>query len=155
MSVGPEAAPSFPALRGNEGELVSVRVCVEPRSLEMLLDALAGLSFPVNPQIYHQACVSYVDPDDREELVPVTLVEFPAFSERVAEVRQALRANGLSAAAVDVRSMLEELRSDADADRAFEGQPKRRVKIYRHLPMSRQAAEVLSAQDRRWPHGKP
>jgi len=155
MSVGPEAVPCFPALFGSEGELVSVRVCVEPRSLEMLLEVLACLSFPVNPQIYHQAYVSHVHPNGREELVPVTLVEFPAFSGRVAEVREALRADGLAVAAVDIRSMLDELRSEADGDDgAFEGQRRGQVKIYRHLPVSRQAAEVLSAHERRRLHGK-
>lgn len=136
MSVGPGVVPSFPALLGSEGELVSVRVCVEPRSLEALLDALAGLSFPVNPQIYHQAGVGYVYPDGREEIVPVTLVEFPAFSGRVGEVRQVLRAVGLSAAAIDVRSMLDELRSEPEAASVQDGQGWRRVKIYRHLPLS-------------------
>jgi len=136
MSVGPGTVPSFPALLGSEGELVSVRVCVEPRSLEALLDALAGLSFPVNPQIYHQAGIGYVHPDGREEVVPVTLVEFPAFSGRVAEVRHALRANGLSAATVDVRSMLDELRSDARAESGQEGHPCQPMKIYRRLPLS-------------------
>jgi hypothetical protein len=113
-----------------------VRVCVEPRSLEALLDALAGLSFPVNPQIYHQAGIGYVHSDGREEVVPTTLVEFPAFSGRVAEVRHALRANGLSAATVDVRSMLDELRSDARAESGQEGHRWQGMKIYRHLPLS-------------------
>lgn len=136
MSVGPGTVAPSPALHGSEGELVCVRVCVEPRSLEALLDALAGLSFPVNPQIYHQAGVACVYPDGREEIVPVTLVEFPAFSGRVGEVRQALRAGGLSAAAVDVRSMLDELRPEPEAEGAQTEAARRRLKIYRHLPLS-------------------
>ncbi len=62
-----------PALFGLEGELVSLRISVEPRLLEDLLEALARLDFPVNPQLYHQPA-------------HVT-VEFPAYSARVDEVR--------------------------------------------------------------------
>ena len=42
-------------LTGSEGELVQVRIAAEPRCLEELLDCLAGLPFPVNPQLYHGA----------------------------------------------------------------------------------------------------
>jgi hypothetical protein len=37
-----------------EGDLVSLRISVEPRLLEDLLEALAQLDFPVNPQLYHR-----------------------------------------------------------------------------------------------------
>ena len=58
MSVWPSVPSTHsPALRGSDGELVSVSVTVEPRDLEDLLEALAALDFPVNPQIYHDAAV--------------------------------------------------------------------------------------------------
>jgi len=43
MSDWPDSAPS---LLGREGELVSVRISVEPKVLEDVLEALAGLDFP-------------------------------------------------------------------------------------------------------------
>ena len=82
-----------PALFGQEGELVSLRVAVEPRLLEDLLEALARLDFPVNPQLYHR-------------LAQVT-VEFPAYSARVDEVREALTRHGFSAASLEVAGGLE------------------------------------------------
>jgi hypothetical protein len=68
------------ALFGLEGELVSLRISVEPKLLEDLLEALAELDFPVNPQLYHRAA-------------QVT-VEFPAYSSRVPEVRATLASHG-------------------------------------------------------------
>lgn len=76
-----------PALHGIEGDLILLSVAVEPRSLEALLDVLAGLDFPVNPQLYHRAARS--------------VVEFPAYAQRVAEVRQALERNGFNPQALE------------------------------------------------------
>lgn len=132
MSVRPTAVSSAPTLIGAEGELVSVHVCVEARLLEKLLDALASVSFPVNPQIYHQAAVGYIRADGSEEIVPTTLVEFPAFSGRVEEVRHVLAVRGLAPELVSVRSMLEELHSDT----SFDSAPDTRVRLYKHLPVS-------------------
>jgi len=83
-----------PFLAGSEGELVSVRISTDPRSLEDLLECLAGVSFPVNPELFHG--------------VP-TIVEFPAYERRLPEVRQALRAAGFDPAALTVSRMLEKL----------------------------------------------
>ena len=47
-------APAIPALFGLDGELVMARVLVEPRHLEELLEGLAGLDFPVNPELHHR-----------------------------------------------------------------------------------------------------
>jgi len=93
------------ALRGVEGELVSVRITVEPRLLERLLDALAEIPFPINPQICHQA--SYVR---NGRARPAVSVEFPAYAERVAEVEQNLRARGFTDG-IEVHSMLEEIQT--------------------------------------------
>jgi hypothetical protein len=68
------------ALFGREGELVSVRISVEPRLLEDLLEALASLDFPVNPQLYHHTAQ--------------VVVEFPAYSAQIERVRDALRKHG-------------------------------------------------------------
>ena len=93
----------FPVLSGNEGELVSVSVEVEARHLESLLDALARVSFPVNPQIYHDA---------------VTLVEFPAYAQQVEEVREALAAFGFDPSQVRILDMLARLRAESAPRRA-------------------------------------
>ncbi len=58
MTVLPTDAGAEASLFGREGELVSVRITVEPRLLEDLLDALAVLDFPVNPQLYHHTARS-------------------------------------------------------------------------------------------------
>jgi hypothetical protein len=68
------------ALFGREGELISLSIATEPKLLEDLLEALAGLDFPVNPQLYH-----------RQNEV---LVEFPAYSTQVEQVRAALLRQG-------------------------------------------------------------
>lgn len=91
MSVWHAVAPSS-HLIGSEGELVSVRVSVEPRSLEDLLECLASLAFPVNPEIFHG--------------VP-TVVEFPAWEARLYQVQDALRAWGFDPRAMDVNRMVD------------------------------------------------
>jgi hypothetical protein len=88
MTVFPTATGGEPALFGREGELISVRISTEPRLLEDLLEALASLHFPVNPQLYHK-------------LAQVT-VEFPAYSERIDEVRQLLARHGFDANSLEL-----------------------------------------------------
>ncbi len=82
---------SLPILTGIGGELTSVRVSVEPRALEDLLECLASLTFPVNPEIRHG--------------VP-TVVEFPAWLDRLSEVEVALNAGGFDQSALEARDML-------------------------------------------------
>lgn len=134
MSVRPDFFPSSPALSGAEGELVSVHVYSEPRRLERLLECLAELSFPVNPQLYHQAGISYVYPDGGEESRQGTIVEFPAFSEKLDEIRKVMKAANLSADHLYVRGMLEDIHSDSHSVAAPNGFPYCRVKYYKHLP---------------------
>ena len=74
MSVWSTAVQATLPLLGTEGALVSVSISVEPPRLEALLDALAHLDFPINPQIYHDAG-------------PATLVDFPAYEKRLPEIR--------------------------------------------------------------------
>ena len=59
MSVWPNTRPLVPSLSTAEGALVSVSIHVEPHCLESLLEALALVSFPINPQIYHDAALIY------------------------------------------------------------------------------------------------
>jgi hypothetical protein len=78
-------------LSGNEGELVSVSIEVDARSLESLLEVLSQVTFPINPQIYHG---------------PITTVEFPAYETRLEEVRRTLATYGFDAEDVHAVSML-------------------------------------------------
>ena len=89
-------------LRGIEGDLVWIRVTVEPRELENLLEALAALSFPVNPEITHA-----------EGARRVSVVEFPAYAGRLFEIDFAVRGAGLPAACITVEDMLRYLQQPA------------------------------------------
>jgi len=79
-------------LSGREGELVSVRVSIEPRLLEDLLESLATVSFPVNPQLYHGR---------------PTVVELPAYEMRIDELRLILQRAGFDSAGIQIYPMLE------------------------------------------------
>ncbi len=112
MSVWPVLVPD-PSLSGREGTLVSVSIDVEPRYLEALLEALARVDFPINPQIYHDAEMVYVDPDGREETETATIVEFPAYAGRLDEVRRAMEEYGFDPDCVQVRSMLQDIQGES------------------------------------------
>ena len=110
MSVWPNISPApSSALHGSEGELVSISVTVEPRDLENLLEALATLEFPINPQIYHEAAIIYVGHDGAERREPSTLVEFPAYAGAVPKIRATLEACGFRAGAISVAAMLDQI----------------------------------------------
>ena len=99
MNVRPETrVDGHPSLVGSGGELESVSIVVDPRLLERLLEALAGLPFPVNPQIHHG------------EAKLVTTVEFPAYASQLAEIRGAVAAQGFDPSSVSAKSMLEQIR---------------------------------------------
>jgi hypothetical protein len=76
------------ALFGREGELVSLTVATDPKLLEDLLDALASLDFPVNPQLYHRTTE--------------VLVEFPAYMNQVQHVRDALSRQGFDGDGIQI-----------------------------------------------------
>lgn len=59
-----------------EGELLLVRLRVQSRQLEEVLEALANLPFPVNPDLCHAGLAS--------------VVEFPAYENRLDSVRAVL-----------------------------------------------------------------
>src|SRR5579871_2413341 len=100
------------ALSGSSGALVSISIDVPARDLESLLETLARLSFPVNPQIYHEAAMVYVYADGRQETEAATLVEFPAYASQLNEVREALTAGGFDPARVQVIDMLASIHSE-------------------------------------------
>jgi hypothetical protein len=102
-----------PSLRGAEGELVSIRIAVEPRLLERLLDVLAGLGFPINPQLTHHAAV--------------TMVEFPAWASRVCEIEGALVRSGFDGACLSVTGMLAAIHRPV----GFEAETRKLAKVYR------------------------
>src|SRR5690348_12999575 len=111
------------ALCGLEGALVAVSISVDPRNLESLLETLAQLSFPINPQIYHDAALIYRYPDEREEAEATTLVEFPAYEIHLDAVRRALASSGLDSASLHVAPMLDEIHSQSPAEPAPLGAP--------------------------------
>lgn len=111
------------ALCGREGALVSISISVDPRSLESLLEALAQLSFPINPQIYHDAALIYRYPDRHEETEATTLVEFPAYEARLDDVRSALQAFDFDLASLHVACMLDEIHAEAPEEPAPAGAP--------------------------------
>jgi len=121
MSVWPNKLPHTPSLSTAEGALVSVSIHVQPHCLESLLEALALVSFPINPQIYHDAALVYRFPDGREETESVTMVEFPAYEARLAEVRRAVQAYGFEPDCIHAIGMLEEIQSDLQPEPAPEG----------------------------------
>jgi len=119
MSVWSPAAAA--ALSGTEGKLVSVSIDVESRFLESLLEALARVSFPINPQIYHEAAMVYLYADGHRETEAVTLVEFPAYAGQLDEVRTGLSAFGFDPARVHVTAMLDEIQAEPAAEPAPKG----------------------------------
>jgi len=114
---------SASALCGREGALISVSISVDPRHLESLLEALAQLNFPINPQIYHDAALIYRFPDDHQETQATTLVEFPAYEAQLTEVRGALAAFGFDPDSLQVTGMLDEIHSEQPEEPAPAGAP--------------------------------
>src|SRR6516225_3164991 len=112
MSVWPKTSPAVRSLSGRDGDLISISISVDPRYLESLLETLAQVSFPVNPQIYHDGAIISVYADGREETEPTTLVEFPAYGGQLDEVRAALDAHGFDRDCLQVTSMLDEIQSE-------------------------------------------
>ena len=92
MTVLPINADSPGSLFGREGELVSVRISVEPRLLEDLLETLAMLDFPLNPQLYHHTAK--------------VEVEFPAYSTQIKQVCEALQSRGFDQDSVELSRVL-------------------------------------------------
>jgi len=135
MSVWPKTASAGPSLSGSQGDLVSVSICVKPRDLESLLESLALVPFPINPEIYHDAAMVYRYGDGRESEEDATLVEFPAYASRLEEVRDALEARGFDRSSLHVTSMLDEIQTEL----ATEPPPAAPYVSCRHLKRRRTA----------------
>jgi hypothetical protein len=112
MSVWPKTPPESSLLSTAEGALVSVSIHVEPHHLELLLEALAQVSFPINPQIYHDAALVYRYADGHREEEAATLVEFPAYEGRLDEVKAALLAYAFPADCLHAVSMLDDIQAE-------------------------------------------
>jgi len=121
MSVWPETLPDNPSLFTREGALISISICVDPRRLELLLDTLARLDFPVNPEIYHDAAILYVYAYGREEWDAATLVDFPAYEARLSEVRRTLKDAGFDPSDVQVTDMLSGIHAEYLSETAPRG----------------------------------
>ena len=111
MGVWPCSPPAAP-LSGSEGELVSVSISVNPRDLEALLEALARVDFPVNPQICH---------GDARAGEATSTVEFPAYAGGLERVRAALACAGFEPEIIVISGMLEELQSLLDHEASRPG----------------------------------
>jgi hypothetical protein len=98
MSVWLNPAASGFNLSTNEGELLAVSIRVDPRRLEALLEALAQVPFPINPQIHHG---------------PETVVEFPAYRNRIGEVERVLETSGFAPQSLHSTTMLEDIHAAA------------------------------------------
>jgi hypothetical protein len=119
--------------------LVSFAVRVNPRDLEDVLEALASLEFPVNPQIYHQAEISFHYADGNEIHETATLVEFPGYASWASDVCRALAVNGFDAGALHVTGMLEEIHSDGDFHAAPPGAPYQYLQIIKRSHLAARA----------------
>jgi len=122
MGVWPAVA-AYPSLSGQDGTLVCISIAVEASRLESLLEALARIDFPVNPQIYHEARVVYRYADGHEKPEIMTLVEFPAYAGRLPDVERALEEYGFDSGAIQVTNMLDQIQSEAAWEAAPPGAP--------------------------------
>jgi len=119
------------SLAGREGELVSARINIEPRRLEELLEALAQVPFPINPQIYHNAALVYIYPDGSKRLEPSTMVEFPSYTGRLDEVRGVISRLGFDESCLHAVPMMEDIHSDVESEPAPRGAPYTAVLRYK------------------------
>lgn len=134
MNVWPEAAPGGRrALVTSEGELVSVSIAVKPHLLESVLEALGGLPFPVNPQIYHEGATVRVAADGGRQAEPATVVEFPAYASRLEQIRAAIAGAGFDPSIVWARSMLDQAHTECEREAAPPGAPYKELLRYRRL----------------------
>jgi hypothetical protein len=79
------------SLSTSDGDLVLAVIYCDARLLEDLLECLAGLPFPVNPQIYHGQ---------------PTRIEFPAYANQIPHMEIALSDAGFPRTSLWVRPML-------------------------------------------------
>jgi hypothetical protein len=135
VSVWLDTPSSEPVLNGAEGTLISVNITVQPQDLEDLLDALAQLEHPINPQIYHQALVVFRRRDGREESQSTTIVDFPAYPVWVEDIRRILGVYGFDPESVYVSEMLAELHADSEFRRMPGNSPYAAVRLIKSAPL--------------------
>ena len=93
--IRPQHLPSTHSLAGRDGELVLIRITVEPRALERLLESLAETSYHLNPQVF---------PNSPEG----ARVEFPAYESWIGE---GIRKSGLEPVEFEATRMITKLAS--------------------------------------------
>ena len=96
--IRPNYLPPTHSLAGREGELILLRITVEPRLLELLLETLAETSYHINPQLF---------PNSAEGSV----VEFPAYESWCEPIAEGLRKAGLSGVRLETSRMITQLAS--------------------------------------------
>lgn len=96
--IRPSFLPPTHTLAGREGELIIIRITVEPRLLERLLESLAETSYHINPQVF-------------PNLADGARVEFPAYENWVAPISASLRRNGLEPLEFEATRMITSLAS--------------------------------------------
>jgi hypothetical protein len=146
MSVWPSSGSASPLLAGSEGPLVSVAIHVEPRYLESLLEALAHVDFPINPQIYHDAAVTYLFEDGREQNETVTLVEFPAYVTQLGGLKRAMEAFGFDPASLCVTDMLSSLHSENRIEAAPPGAAYQAMVVRKRRDVARDPLPAVAAR---------
>lgn len=136
MSVRPIPQLVALSLNGAEGILISINITVEACGLEALLEALAQLDYPINPQIYHQGVAIYRTRDGREHSEPTTIVDFPAYASWVADIRHVLPLYGFDPASVHVFPMLDELHGGQTFRPAPDGSGYAAVLLIKQAPIA-------------------
>jgi len=132
MSVWPDTVARTSSLVGSEGALVLVTIPVQPRLLERLLDTLAEVDFPVNPQIYHDGAIVYSLADGSERTESATLVEFPAYANHLPGLRLALAQRGFNPDDIEALGVLDDVYSGRQPEPAPAGaayRSRRRLKV--------------------------
>lgn len=105
MSVWFHAAAGSVPLGGPEGPLLLLAIPVEPRRLETLLDSLASLPFPVNPEIVHEAAPA------GDAKAPCSLVTFPVYSDWIERTRGVVERAGIDPGTIRTTLMWEAIES--------------------------------------------
>jgi len=136
MSVLASFSSTGSTLRGSEGALISVSVTVDAHYLEEVLDALAQLDFPINPQIYHDGAFQYFFEDGGTATEPVTIVEFPAYEGRLPQIRKILQVYSFGADCLHVTAMLDGIHSESRLEPAPPGARYHSRALIKHAHMA-------------------
>jgi hypothetical protein len=87
MSAPAERAPAT-GLYGPDGRLLNIRITVDAHLLEPLLESLADLPYPINPQLRHDY--------GSHSGYPCSMVEFPAYEGWVPDIERSLALEDLT-----------------------------------------------------------